>query len=87
MEPPASKRRRLAELAGVKYVTGSALAAVFAKLHNLEDDVELTGKARRTISDTVKADASVPTIYESLLTRIAIWDSGVYVLWPNFRRV
>ena len=60
------KRRRIAELAGLKCVTDSALAAILHRLNDQHDE-ELPMVHRTTIARAVEADACTETVYGPLL--------------------
>ena len=74
------KRRRLSELAGTKFVTQSALAALLAKL-----GVGATGIAsssRRSINRSLNEDVALPTAHGSLLCEVNLcMDDGSLFSW------
>ena len=75
-----AKRRRLSELAGTKFVTQSALAALLAKL-----GVGATGIAsssRRSINRSLNEDVALPTAHGSLLCEVNLcMDDGSLFSW------
>ena len=80
METPPLKRRRLAELAGLKHVSDRALASILGKLDDLGGVAAHAGRARGTIAKAVKADAMTPTTYGHLLANVdlPLASGGVY---------
>ena len=57
----------MAELAGLRYVSRSALSAMLTKLDKLGEDAGINSKSKQTISNAVAAYVLTPTIYGWLL--------------------
>ncbi len=72
MSAKVKRRRLLSELAGLKFISHSALLAI---LHKLEDSYDLlrdSGISRRTIACAMGAHMSLVTVHGKVLQEVAV---------------